>query len=390
MKIAHAADTHLGYAGFGLGALVEDPRRPGIAARQRQLDIHDGFVSAVDAAINAQAEVFLHSGDLFDSARPPAFAVDLAMSQFRRLTDAGMSVVIVEGNHSYPRDPALGHAFQILGHLPNVYVAYDAPRTFELAGVKIHAYPHRAVSRGAWPSPGETKGGVNILLAHGVADGQMFFRGDRPAPDLAVGTIANDFMYVALGHYHRHVQVPQTGNAFYAGASAMVTWGDFRTGHRFSISLVDPLADRTVVAVELPTRVMRAYGIDDASGLSRRDVLTFLAEQEHQLPARDANCRVTVEGLEDLVRREVNVREIEEIFAGASAMQVSLRSREQRWEAVQADIAEGGQLATRFAKIVGQLDAEPAFRSDVMALGESLLELADERLSDIDSEEAER
>jgi DNA repair exonuclease SbcCD nuclease subunit len=231
---------------------------------------------------------------------------------------------------------------------------------------------------------------VNILLAHGVADGQLFFRGDRPAPELAVGKVANDFIYLALGHYHRHAQVPQTGNAFYAGASAMVTWGDFRTGHRFSISIVDPSADQTVVAIELPTRVMRAYGIDDATGLSRRDVLAHLAQQEHELTARDANCRVTVEGLDDLVRRELNVREIEEIFPGAAAIQVSLRARQQRWEAVQADLAEGGKLADRFAQLVEQLDDEPAFRSDVMRLGESVLELADVQLSDIDAEEAER
>jgi DNA repair exonuclease SbcCD nuclease subunit len=269
-------------------------------------------------------------------------------------------------------------------------VAYDQPRVLEFVGIKVHAYPHQAVSRGAWPVQDDIKGGLNVLVTHGVADGQLFFRGDRPAPQLAVGDIANNFIYVALGHYHRHVQVPKTGNAFYAGASAMVTWGDFRAGDRFSVTLVDPNAEQPVVALDLPTRTMRAYGVDDAAGLSRRDVLSLLAEQERELPAHAANCRVTVEGLEAMVRRELNVREVEEIFDGAAAMQVNLRAREQRWEIVQAGLAEGGQLETRFAQLVDQIDADVSFKSDVKDLGDEVLEMADEQLNDIDAQEAER
>jgi len=358
--------------------------------RQRQLDVHNGFVAAIDACIAAKAELFVHSGDLFDSARPPAFALDFAMSQLRRLTAAGTVVVIVEGNHSYPRDPALGHALQILGHLNDVFVAYDEPRIFKLLGATIHAYPHRAISHGAWPSPGETGGGLNFLIAHGVADGQLFFRGDRPAPQLAVGDVANDFLYVALGHYHRHTQVPNTGNAFYAGASAMVTWGDFRAGDRFSVTLVDPTSEQMVTPVELPTRTMRAYGLDDASGLSRRDVLNLLAAQERELRAGEANCRIKVEGLDPLIRRELNLRDIEEIFGDATALDISLRAREQRWEAVQAGLAEGGQLGDRFGQLVGQLDADASFRQEVQQLGEKSLDQAAEQLSDVDAEDAGR
>jgi len=390
MRIIHTADTHLGNAAFGLSRLLEDPSRPGIIVRQRQLDIQKGFAAAIDAAIKARAELLIHSGDLFDSSRPPAFALNFAMSEIRRLTSTGASVVVVEGNHSYPRDPALGHALQILAHLERVYVAYDEPRVFELLGMKVHAYPHRAVSRGVWPKPGQTGGGLNLLIAHGVADGQLFFRGDRPAPEIRVSEVANDFLYVALGHYHRLAQVPQTGNAFYAGATAMVTWGDFHAGGRFGVILIDPASDEPVTRVDIPTRTMRAYGVDDATGLNRREVLTLLAEQERQFGAVDANCRIAVEGLDPLVRRELSVRDVEEIFRAAAAIQISLRAREQRWEAVQAGLTEAGQLGDRFAELVGQLDADASFKNDVQVLGDSFLEQAAEQLSDLDAEEAAR
>lgn len=390
MKIVHTADSHLGAVGFGLSALVQDPGRPGVMVRQRQLDVQNGFASAVDAAISASADIFMHCGDVFDSARPPAFALDFAMSQLKRLTDLGIGIVIVEGNHSYPRDPALGHAVQILTHLNGVHVAFDQPKVFELAGVTFHAYPHKAVSLGDWPSPKALKGRTNILTTHGVADGQAFFRGNRPAPQLAIDSIAGSFAYVALGHYHRFAQIPKTDNAFYSGAPAMVTWNDFRAGHRFSVAIVDPLSDQLVTLAELPTRDMRAYGLDDATGLSRRDVLDRLVQQESARRAVGANCRISVEGLDELVRREINLREVEEIFAGAAAMQISIRAREQRWESVQAAIAEGGQLSDRFAQLANQLDCDEPLRVDVKTLGESVLSLADERLSDIDAEDNER
>jgi hypothetical protein len=135
---------------------------------------------------------------------------------------------------------------------------------------------------------------------------------------------------------------------------------------------------------------MRAYGLDDASGLSRRDVLNLLAAQERELRAGEANCRIKVEGLDPLIRRELNLRDIEEIFGDATALDISLRAREQRWEAVQAGLAEGGQLGDRFGQLVGQLDADASFRQEVQQLGEKSLDQAAEQLSDVDAEDAGR
>ncbi|MDP9310491.1 MAG: metallophosphoesterase [Chloroflexota bacterium] len=91
MKIVHISDTHLGYMGQGLGKIVSVPWLPNVLVRQQAADIIAAFTTAVDRIITIiQPELVIHSGDVFDTARPTAYIVDLAMTQFRRLSDAGI------------------------------------------------------------------------------------------------------------------------------------------------------------------------------------------------------------------------------------------------------------------------------------------------------------
>lgn len=375
------SDTHLGYSGFDLAPLVEDASRPGVMVRQRALDIVSGLAAAIDTAIESSADLVVHSGDLFDSARPSAHMVNVAMTEFKRLTAVGIPAIVIEGNNSYPRDRALGHPLSILGHLPGVHVICEAAAVVTIGAVAVHAYPYQALSVGAWPEhpPAVPTADVHLLLAHGVADGHPFFRGDRPAPFLSVKAIAPWFQYIALGQYNRHAQVPETENAFYAGATAMVGWADHRPGHTFSVVRLDVGKTVSVSTVALPTRTMRSYGLDDADGLGRGDVLELLSKQEALLASTGANSRVVVDGLEPLVRREISIRDVEAIFAASAALQVSLRARDERWDAVRAELARAGTLYDRFGALVGAGDGDGDFKQAVMALGTSLLDEAEEQ-----------
>lgn len=389
MKVLHLSDSHLGHSAFGVGGLIDDPLRPGIPTRQGEFDIRSGFSAAVDVALNAEVDLVVHSGDLFDTARPPAYAVDFAMAEIKRLGGAGVPMVIVEGNSSFPRDRALGHPLQILGHLPLVTVVCEEPAVIDVGGWQLHAYPHRAVHQGEWPTirPGGAGVDGNILVAHGVADGLRFFRGSRPAPFLATNRVATWFAYVALGHYHRHAQVPGTDNAFYAGSTAMVGWGDHRPGGEFSVILFDSDAEIRVTPIGLPTRPMRSYGLDEAGGRSREEVLAFLQKQAAAVPPDSANCRVVVDGLDPLVRRELRIGEVAEVVSAASAVRVELGVRQQMWEAVRAGIAGLGGPAERFHQLLATSDGDEAFKAEVEQVGTSILEEAEVRAAREDAGE---
>lgn len=61
MKFAHLADTHLGYRQFGL--------------LEREKDFYEVFDKIIDKIIEEKVDFVIHSGDLFDSARPSPIAL---------------------------------------------------------------------------------------------------------------------------------------------------------------------------------------------------------------------------------------------------------------------------------------------------------------------------
>lgn len=376
MKLIHLSDTHLGYRGQGFEQLVDDPWRPGVPVRQREADLMLGLIRAVDRILKGSLpDVVVHSGNLFDSARPSAHLLDFAMTQLRRLSDAGISVVMVEGNQESPRDRSHGHVLRLLGHLPRVQVVCERVERLRLGSLLLHVFPHRALLEGARPDHAECDAHChNVLITHGVADGLLFYRTGRPANDVSIASCAARFAYVALGHSHRFSQVPGTTTAFYAGATAMVTPLDFRPRHLFGFNEVT--FDGTVVTVErveIATRPMHAYGLDDATGRSADDVLAALKCQVQAVPPNGAYCRVVVEQLDPLVRRALSSRTVEQLFTDAAGLMISLRAREQRWDAVRSSLVEGGDAVSRFEQLVGQMDGDVAFRKAVQQLGTDFL-----------------
>jgi DNA repair protein SbcD/Mre11 len=376
MKIVHLSDTHLGYAGQGAQRLVEAPGQPGILIRRQAADILESFVNAVDLIITTICpDLVIHSGDVFDSARPTPQTLDFAMRQLKRLSDAGIPVVMLEGNHSYPRDRTHGSVLRLMSYLPGISVVCDGVEQLRFGNVLIHTLPHRAVIAGHGPDiDALDRLAINVLVAHGVADGADFFRSGRPAADVAVRDLAHYYSYVALGHCHRFTQVAETRCAFYSGSLAMVTWRDFRPGHQFGMNVVSIDVDGMVnTRALLPTRAMQPYGLDDAQGLGPHEVLELLSRQAAAVPPDNAYCQVIVEGLDPLMRRTLAIRDIEEIFERADGTFFSLRAREQRWESLREGLADGGDSLMRFTRLASQLEADATVIADVQALGHDLL-----------------
>ena len=384
MKIVHLSDTHLGYMGQGVQRFVSVPWLPNIPVRQQAADIVAAFTTAIDHIITViQPDIVIHSGDVFDNARPTAQMVDLVMTQMRRLSDVGIQTVIIEGNHSYPRDRSYGSVLKLLSHVPRVTVVCDEVAQIRLDSILLHAVPHRAALHGQGPAPEDIDDAAsNVLIAHGVADGDIFFHAGRTAVDLPIQEVADWFDYIALGHCHRFAQVTGTHHAFYAGSLAMVTWRDFRPCHSFGFNVITITNGRVRVERELlPTRHMRPYGLDDAQGLSPTEVLSFLEHQVTALPPDDSYCQVAIKGLDPFTRRELELRVIDEIFASAAGRVISLQTREQHWETIREGLVEGGTLDARFVHLVPQLGLDDVLTSEVQTLGLELLQRAFVRVS---------
>jgi DNA repair exonuclease SbcCD nuclease subunit len=224
MRIAHVADTHLGFSAY---------RRVDEATglNQREVDLYEAFRRAVDEALAQKVDALVHAGDLFDSVRPSNRAISFAMEQLRRLTEAGIEVVVIAGNHSTPRLRETGSVFKILEHVPGVHAVYrGALEQATVGDCLVHAVPHdeaatmQAEMRRAIPDKGHK---YNLLTVHaGFVGLAAYGGGEFNETLLQTSLLDNGMDYNALGHYHRHVDLD--ARTAYSGSTEKLSFGEAR------------------------------------------------------------------------------------------------------------------------------------------------------------------
>ena len=84
-SFVHASDLHLGYSQYGLEA-----------GRQ---DFDNAFKELVDKTIELKPDFMIIAGDLFHQARPSNITLENTIRNFKRLKDAGIPVLTVDGSH---------------------------------------------------------------------------------------------------------------------------------------------------------------------------------------------------------------------------------------------------------------------------------------------------
>lgn len=222
MKIAHFSDTHLGFSAY---RKLDD--ESGI--NQREMDLYHAFERCVDDIIKSDAEVVLHSGDLFDTVRPSNRAISFTLDQLIRLTKAGKEVVLIAGNHSAPKLRETGSVFRIFDHLEHVHPVYK--ETYEkivIDGLAVHAVPHADSERMmaqldlVQPDPDAHH---DVMMLHAGMRGVEEFGGteynEQMLPD---SYLRRDMDYIALGHFHTQRMVKE--NAYYSGSTERLSFSE--------------------------------------------------------------------------------------------------------------------------------------------------------------------
>ena len=255
MKILHFADLHLGVETYGS---VD----PATGLSTRLLDILRALDEVVEYAVGNQVDLVLFCGDTYKSRDPSQTQQREFAKRLRRLSEEGISVFLLVGNHDLPS--AIGRATAVeifdtlavshvyVGNRPDIYriptkrgfvqvVALPWPRRStllsreEAKNLSIDQVNDRLqdiMTRRLLDVISELDPALPAVLACHVAVSTAKPGSERSMvvgrdPVLLLGTIAQPvFDYVALGHVHKRQVLSESPPVVYAGSLERLDFGD--------------------------------------------------------------------------------------------------------------------------------------------------------------------
>jgi DNA repair protein SbcD/Mre11 len=277
VRIAHISDTHLGYTRYA--KLHAETSR-----NQREVDVQEAYGRAVDAILERDVDLVIHSGDVFDSVRPATHVIIGFLKQTFRITGRDIPYLVAAGNHETPRLRSTTAALEY-ANLVNAVSAHGFEidyESFDVGGttVGVTLVPHGAVFGTGAVTPSRDAD-INILVTHGMVPGLEARQHEMGEANLQPGMLESAFDYIALGHYHEfHEHKP---NAYYAGATERFGFGEVESKPGFAIVEFDHNGLASVEHVEIPARPML-----DLKKISARDLDAASLTEEVRKHASEA------------------------------------------------------------------------------------------------------
>ncbi len=247
-SFVHAADLHLGYSQYGLEA--------------RRQDFDNAFKEVVDKTIELKPDFMIVAGDLFHQPRPSNVTLENTIRSFKRLKDAGIPVLTVDGSHDsapntitgtilYPLDSA-----GLIHHLPRYGGAcWCKPDSCYVYGIPNFHNKHKAQE--ALPKfiaenvPAPVEGLFNIFVFHGALDLPNIAPPYIEA-ELAPEQIPDGFNYYAAGHVHeRFLGAFKTGALAYSGCTETTDYREAKDPKGFLYVNVDDRGQAKTECIEL-------------------------------------------------------------------------------------------------------------------------------------------
>ena len=310
VRIMHFADAHFGIETYG-----KVDHETGL--NSRLIDFGRSLNCAIDKALEAGVHLALFAGDAYKSRDPNQTNQREFASCIRRLTDEGIPVVMVAGNHDLPNSKARANAIEIYRTLgvENIYVlSRPEVRAIEtVAGqVQIAAMPYLLRSNilskdecrnktiqettdlivGKYCDyirylAGQLEAGIpSVLLGHfWIKNAKVSSQGgylNVTEPEVLVSSVANRaFDYVAMGHIHKFQDLNKKGSppVVYCGSIDRVDFSERKEEKGFVVvELAKGSASYEFVGV--PARRFVEIEVDADAPDPTAKILDAIAESE--------------------------------------------------------------------------------------------------------------
>jgi len=319
MKLLHFSDTHLGYSEY-------NKIDPETGINQREQDFYNAWHQVIDLVLDLKPDIVLHTGDLFHTPRPSNRAIRVALESIQKISDAGIPLVIVSGNHETPRIKTTGSIFESISLFNHVYAAFDSKyERFRISDCDFHCVPHCSLTEemeSAFKSVKILKDAKkNVFLTHGAWTGRQYYGmgefNEQRLPDVEQALGLN-FNYIALGHYHKKLDVKD--NASYCGSTERTSLNEH--GNTTGFLTVD-LETGEKKYHEIKSRPMIKLPVVNCAGKTALNIYDEL--QGLATPDLDqAIVYLILDHIEENTFLKIDVRELDDIFSSVFYLQKSL------------------------------------------------------------------
>lgn len=264
IRVLHLADVHLGMENLG-----RVDAQTGL--HSRLLDFLHSLDQAVRFALEQEIDLVVFAGDAYKTRDPSPTQQREFARRIKQLSDAGIPVVLLVGNHDLPNADSKAHSLEIFRTLavPQVQVV-RRPQVFRLmtrrGEVQVAALPYLSrsmlLAKDDYKNLGLEELNLKIaetlsILVEGLArrlDPQLpsILTAHLSVANAVLGSeksimIGNDpvvplsclarpeFDYVALGHIHRHQVLSLAPPTVYAGSLDRIDFGEEREEKGFVV-----------------------------------------------------------------------------------------------------------------------------------------------------------
>tara|TARA_R110002020_G_scaffold50716_7_gene143260 strand:+ start:42266 stop:43426 length:1161 start_codon:yes stop_codon:yes gene_type:complete len=298
MRIIICGDSHIG-AVFGLGKIKKS------GGNTRVDDYERSFNYIVDYAIESEADVFVQTGDIFESRSPSAEHMEVVNRALKKLSKNNISSIIIMGNHDYIKcGKSYSSAISTLSakDYPNVRMVLE-PQIIDISNnsdsVQLLLVPYRDKRMYDGDSTKERSkefdGHISDIIKSSskktpiVAIGHNFFYegsyNDYGGSEVLANPVAFDGCdLVVMGHQHNFRVVRKSGPpSIYIGSMEKTNFGDqsidkffidYNTSTKKTIIKKNPvrdLCDAKISAIECNESEIDSFVINELKKLDLKD-----------------------------------------------------------------------------------------------------------------------
>ena len=239
MKILHTADLHIGMTNYS-------KLDPETGLESRLLDFLKSLDFIVDTAIKEGVDAFIFAGDAYKTRDPSPTQQRGFGERLKKLTKAGIPVILVVGNHDTPNAEGKANTLDIYSALEidNVYVL----RKPQLINIPTKSGNLQIISapwmrRDDFKKMGEklpllydkinpsASSGPAVLAGHLEVEGSSF--GSEKGLVIDGGNVTplsllqdKRLSYVALGHIHKFQELSKNPPIVYSGSPERIDFGE--------------------------------------------------------------------------------------------------------------------------------------------------------------------